>query len=373
MRRPVYLAGGEADSAAGTGLAASVAACLAEAPLPQIERFDTQLGELALPFFPFAETQEPVARVQRVAESALQRAGLDRDARGRMGLFVGSSSGLLHSQEQDYLRELAAGATPLVLRHPYMGDTAEQLAVLLGIGGPRQTITTACSAGANAILYAAWMIREGLIDEALVVGTEFRNQLSLLGFHSLLLVSRDRCRPFDLERTGVVLGETAAALVLSAHRPQRGWEVVGGGTLCDVSHPTSPAPQKIAQTLQQALDDAQLAAADILAVKAHGTGTGSNDLAEGLGIRHVFAQPPPVTSIKPVFGHTLGACGVLETLALTGCLEQGWMPATGGLSQPDPEIGLAPLAQPLRLPRGPVLLNYFGFGGNNCSLVLRPC
>lgn len=372
MRRPVYLAAGDAQCAAGTSLAAIVEACLSPARVPPRQRLDTQIGAVELPYFAFPDQQPLMLRVQAVAQRAL--AGVAEAQRAAMGLFIGTSSSMLALQEQDYLRERAGVGPAVALRHPFVGETAETVARNLGVSGPRLTITTACSAGANALLYAAWMIREGALDRALVLGTEFHNRLSLLGFHSLLLVAPERCRPFDRDRAGVVLGEAAAALVLSSERPARGWEVLGGGTLCDVSHPTSPAPQRIAHTLQLALDDAGLAPSAIGAIKAHGTGTGSNDLAEGLGIRHVFGDtPPPVTSIKPVFGHALGACGVLETLAFTGCLERGLVPATGGLAEPDPEIGLVPLRAPARFEPAPVLLSYFGFGGNNCSLVLRPC
>ncbi|MGH8456873.1 MAG: hypothetical protein ACRETE_07800, partial [Stenotrophobium sp.] len=193
--------------------------------------------------------------------------------------------------------------------------------------------------------------------------------------NSMLLIARDACRPFDAAREGIILGEAVAATVLSA-TPQRQprWELSGGGTLCDAGHPTNPAPDKIAETIRLALADAQLRAGEIVAIKAHGTGTVSNDLGEGLGMRQVFGgQPPPFTSIKPVLGHTLGACGVLETLVAQACLDTGRLPATAGFRNMDTALGIAPLTRNAAIERGPVLLNFFGFGGNNCSLVMRPC
>jgi 3-oxoacyl-(acyl-carrier-protein) synthase len=243
------------------------------------------------------------------------------------------------------------------------------------LSGPCFSFGTACSASANALLYATWMIREGLLDHAVVVGLEWRNQLTPLGFNSMLLVARDGCRPFDAKRNGIVLGEAVAVAVLGAGKPAHAaWQLAGGATLCDVSHPTQPSSTRIADTLRQALDDAGASIADILAIKAHGTGTPGNDLSEGQALRAVFGdEPPPFTSIKPLFGHTLGACGVVETLATLACLDADFLPGTAGFREPDAEIGLTPLTQPRELSRAPVLLNFFGFGGNNCCLVARPC
>lgn len=374
MTRRVYLTGGALHCAAGEDLDRVANACMSAPPLPPRRTLDTQLGVINLPYFEFAEAQPVMTRLVALVQNVLDRAALPAAARTRIGVFVGTSSGLIQEYERAYAEEIARGDGALALRHPYTGEIAEQLAARIGSVGPRHTFTTACSAGANALLYASWMIRERQIDHALVIGAEFGNRISLLGFHGLALIAPERCRPFDLQRAGVVLGEGAAVALLGHERGDATWEMLGGGTLCDTSHPTSPAAGMIAQTLRQALADARLAPADIRAIKAHGTGTPANDLAEGQGICEMFgARPPPVTSIKPVFGHTLGACGVVETLAFTRCLERGWMPATPACIEPDPEIPLTPLRENQRTDAGAVLCNYFGFGGNNCCLVLAPC
>lgn len=374
MTRRVYLTGGALHCAAGEDLDRVANACLSAPPLPPRRELDTQLGRISLPYFAFAEPQPVMTRLIALVEGVLERAALPAAARMRTGVFVGTSSGLIQQYERDYAEELARGERALALRHPYSGEIAEQLAAHFALRGPRHTFTTACSAGANALLYASWMIRENLLDHALVIGAEFGNRISLLGFHGLALIAPERCRPFDVQRAGVVLGEGAAVALLGHERGDAPWEMLGGGTLCDTSHPTSPAAGMIAQTLRQALADAQLGPSDITAIKAHGTGTPANDLAEGQGIVELFgARLPPVTSIKPVFGHTLGACGVVETLAFTRCLERGSIPATQACVEPDTEIGLRPVLEPTRFASGAVLCNYFGFGGNNCCLVLRPC
>jgi 3-oxoacyl-(acyl-carrier-protein) synthase len=291
--------------------------------------------------------------------------------------MVGTSSGDMAAQERRYRKELNTDPAALPIRAPAFGSIADSLTQRLRIGGPRYTVSTACSAGANALLYAAWMIREGRADHALVVGAELRNDISLLGFSSMHLIASNGCRPFDADRTGIVLGEVLAVTVLGCEPPQRSgrlWRLHGGATLCDHSHPTSSSPEKIALTMQRALRDAGIDSADIRAIKTHGTGTASNDLNEALGLLRSFGpQAPPFTSIKPLLGHTLGACGVAETLAIQACLDRGLLPGTSGFRDTDPEIGIRPQTVPLSIEPGPVLLNYFGFGGNNCSLVIGPC
>lgn len=374
MRRPVYLRSGEVQCAAGDTLDDVAAACLRAAPTPPRYRTHTQLGLIDIPHFPLPAALPGLTGVLRLCGRVLGSARLAASALRDAGLYLGTSSGLLYEHEREYAEELASGIAVLPFRDAPVGKTAAQIADGLGIDGPRLTITTACSASANALLYAGWAIAEGQLDQVLVVATEFSNRLSLLGFHGLALMAPDRCRPFDAQRSGVVLGAGIGAVLLSSERGAAGWELLGGASLCDTSHPTSPAAGMIALTLRQALDDAGVNPGDIVALKAHGTGTPSNDLAEGLAIREVFgARLPPVTSIKPVFGHTLGACGVIETLAWLRCLDRGWIPPTSGFSEVDPAIGLVPLDKALAAPRGAVLLDFFGFGGNNCALVLRPC
>lgn len=373
-RRAVYLQAGALDCAAGTDIDTVADACLGpEVTPPAWRELDTPLGPVRRPYFPMARRMRLIDRLLPMVDAVLDEAGIDAEQRLRTGVFVGSSSGLLGEQEQDYDAETRERPDPVALRQPYVGALARQLARGAGLGGPVQYFSTACSASANALLYAGWMIREGRLDHALVVGAELENRLSLLGFQGLALLDPVRCRPFDAQRAGVVLGEAAACILLGAQRGAARWQLRGGGTLCDTSHPTSPAPRHIRATLDAALLDAGVAADEIVALKAHGTGTPSNDLAEGQGIVSAFGIPPPVTSIKPVFGHTLGACGVVETLAFLRCLDRGRVPATASCRAPDPETGIRPVSAPLGVRRGAALCSYFGFGGNNSALVFAPC
>lgn len=372
MNRPVFLAAGEMITSRGRGTDCAADACLAQrvdlasVTVPYLER------QLTLPFYRAPAAPSSVrSALADVAEAALTSAGLQREMRARVALLLGSSSLDVNLHEQEYAEARSRDAQALPLRNPDQGQVAECLAQDVGVGGPRFTLLTACSAGANALLYGAWMVRTGVVDRVLVVGTELFNLTSLLGFHSMLLLSKSgACRPFDQRRDGIVLGEAVAAAVLSSEPGPAVWRLRGGATLCDTSQPTNSIPEKIAEVVSDALRDAGCSPSDIACVKAHGTATGANDLSEAAGIRAVFSSPPPVTALKPILGHTLGACGVVETLALLGCLDRGQIPAVANYAEADAELALSPLMRNVAYAGGPVLLNFFGFGGNNCALVL---
>ncbi|MFT4046864.1 MAG: beta-ketoacyl synthase N-terminal-like domain-containing protein [Solimonas sp.] len=373
MKRPVYLHGMAAASAAGSELDAIAAACITAATAPGEVRFHSLGGEVVLPYFRAGD-------IERAAPDVARQALGHQDGE-RLGVYVGSSSIGIAQHERAYAAALAAGIganeSVYPIHAPDQSRGARELHAALGAQGPYYALNTACSSAANALLYAAFALRDGTLAEALVVGVEEENRLSQQGFFSLMLATRTRSRPFDAQRDGIVLGECAAALHLSATRGAARWQLLGGASLCDVAHPTNPSVQRIADTMRMALNDAGVAASEVRAVKAHGTGTRANDLSEALGLRAVFGDTvPPFTSIKPALGHTLGACGALETVAFSACLERGWIPATAGFAEPDAELGIAPLTEARPWQGGVVLLNFFGFGGNNCALVLRelpPC
>lgn len=385
--RPVYLRAGDALCAAGRGVAAAADACLNLSTSPAQIGFSSFGVPVHLPYFRIrGERGAPDADLLRLARDVISAAKLDDARRRRLGLFLGTSSGGIAQHEHDYEEAVARAPDALAIFNPDQSRSATRLYTALGLEGPNFTLSTACSSAANALLYATWAVREGRVDDALVVGLEFENRVSQQGFHSLMLATRELSRPFDLRRDGIMLGEGAAVAIISRDPPAQGpaqgpaqspvWRLRGGGTFCDTTHPTNPSAAQIAHTIRLALTDAGVDAAQISAIKAHGTGTRANDLSEGLGLREVFGeQVPPFSTIKPVLGHTLGACGLLETLAFTACLDRGAIPATRYFEQPDPEIGIAPLTAPTPWSGGPVLVNTFGFGGNNCALVLErePC
>lgn len=372
--RDVYLAGAGAISHPGRGLAALESGLREPDIRPQTSQIREIDPPIAVPHLP-APNIEGDNRPTTFADGAVADAlaGYDAEQRRAMPLFLASSTIDLIGRETPYTEKIARGEPALAFETPSTGLLAARVAVDHGVGGPQYTINTACSSGANALLYAAAAIRRGDCERALVLGVEVPSRVTLAGFQSLLLASGTRCRPFDRDRDGLMLGEASSAIVLSAHDEgvdTAGIRLLGGASACDSSNITHTDPDAVAGVITDALQDAGEPTID--AIKAHGTGTPSNDAAEALGIRRCLNQYSlPITSLKPALGHTLGACGVLETIAAAVCWRAGFLPPTAGFESPDPALDLAPVTEPTPLSPGRMLLNYFGFGGNNCALVLE--
>lgn len=307
------------------------------------------------------------AMVEAAVADALAAAHLNAEQRRRMPVFVGSSS-MDVAIGEDAAQTLAP-SDPLLARQDGWGAIADRLATRFGLRDRRFSFNAACNSAANALLAAMEQLAAGRCERALVVGVECRNQLSLHGFNSLLLLSQDACRPFDRERSGMVLGEGAAAVVLA--RGETGPRLLGGANRSDGGNVTLPSPDAMVAAMSAALVAARTPPEAITAVKAHGTATPSNDAAEGEALRRLFgAALPPLTSLKPQLGYTLGANVLLELVAWLWCLEAGFVAPTPNFRQPDPEVGFTPLSAPLPVRGGRFLLNCFGFGGNNTCLVL---
>ncbi len=304
---------------------------------------------------------------------AIAAADLSRAELEALPLFLGSSVFAVGDSEAQYkafLRQKAqfARVPPLV--------GFQQLTNLIrqefGCGGENYAFNTACTASANALMIAARMIRLGIHRHALVLGVELANETTLAGFCGLQLVA-DAVRPFDRRRSGIVLGEGVGAVVLSADPSASGVTLVAGACNGDGFSVTAANPDgsTIAAVQSAALRQADLEPARIRGIKSHGTASPMNDTGEAAGILRVFQRPPPVCALKPYLGHTLGACGVNELVLMTSALERGFFPGSAGFEEADLELGLTPQRAPSEAPPGHYLLNYFGFGGNNASLVLH--
>lgn len=309
-----------------------------------------------------------------VIRSAVDAAELTAAEQCNMGLFLGTSSFDIGITEHHYRVALKANEHALAMEHSStLGTLAVQLRQRFDLRGPDYSFNTACTASANALVYADAMIRRGAIDHALVVGVETYNSITALGFHGLQLLTPTVMRPFSPERNGLVLGEGCSALVLS-HRAHRAnsFRLLGSSNLCDTHGMSAANPDgsTVAYVIKQALQRAGLATQDITAIKTHGTASLSNDEAEAAGMRRVFAQIPPLTALKPYLGHTLGACGLNELLLFCAAAEQGFLIATPGIGVGDEKLGVTLNQTSCDLPRGHFMLNYFGFGGNNTSLIV---
>ena len=293
------------------------------------------------------------------------------------GFFFASSSFQIGALEQAAREErtdhsLQVGAAPLTV-----ADFATDAARWLGIDTAPWCFATACTSSLSALDAAATLIRAGVLRRALVLGVELANDTSLAGFSAMGLLSPAGCRPLDRARDGLVLGEAASAVWLS-DEPCGGawgdWRLAGFEAALDSHSPTGPNPDGtvIADAMLKALECAGLPAAAIELVKLQAAGSPAVDLVEAVALRRVFGESlPPLVSLKPYLGHTLGASGAVELSALIGCLARETVPATPGFSTIDPVIGFAPTTTVRTMQVRHLLFNLIGFGGSVVSLVLE--
>jgi 3-oxoacyl-[acyl-carrier-protein] synthase-1 len=288
----------------------------------------------------------------------------------RAGLFIGSSCYQIGEIEQDQHR---TGNK----QRPLVADFSRQVAGWLGIDTQPWCFATACTSSLSALDAATTMIRSGQITHALVLGLELDNDTSVAGFAALNLLSGSGCRPLDVTRDGLVLGEAVGALWLSAEPCQGAWDnwrVAGLSAALDHYSATGPNPDGsvIARTMSQALKQAQREPTEIELIKLHAAGSPSIDAIEAKALRDVFGEKlPPLVSFKAYLGHTLGASGAVELSALVACLHRGIIPTTAGFDSIDPAIGMMPTTTTLHVHVGTVLFNMIGFGGSIVSLVLE--
>ena len=268
---------------------------------------------------------------------------------------------------------------------PMMMPNAASAAVSMrfGLGGPCETVTTACAAGTHAIGNAARLVASGRSTVAVAGGAEaVMVQIAESGFRNMTALSNTEfSRPFDIDRDGFVMGEGAGVLILEEwdHALARGAtilaEVIGAASTADSYHITAPDPlgSGAIRCMDIALADAGISAQDVSHINAHGTSTPLNDMAESVAMRHVFADGvPPVTSVKGHLGHSLAAAGALEGVVSVLSLMNQVIPPTAGTTVVDPEIGLdVVLGEPRPADLEVVLSNSFGFGGHNGSVVFR--
>ncbi|MDR1331501.1 MAG: beta-ketoacyl-[acyl-carrier-protein] synthase family protein [Tannerella sp.] len=298
----------------------------------------------------------------------------------RIALISGTTVGGMDRSEQYYLDFLTNDSKNAYIATHDCGTCTEMIADRFGLFSMVDTISTACSSAANAIMLGAMLVREGRADIAVAGGSECITKFHLNGFNTLMILDRALCRSFDATRAGLNLGEGAACVVLESARTyrRRGVEplcrLAGCGNACDAYHQTATSPEGEGAYLAmtKALASAQLKPADIGYINAHGTGTLDNDLSEGVAIRRVFGDGiPPVSSTKAFTGHATSAAGGIEAVISLLALQHGFIPVNLHFSVPMPELHFAPATD--ETPPAPlrhVMSNSFGFGGNDTSLIL---
>jgi 3-oxoacyl-[acyl-carrier-protein] synthase II len=322
------------------------------------------------------------------ARMALEDAGLAAkplDGR-RTAVVIGTTMGeaeILGELEHDWI----VGGARAVRRAdiPRYGSTLLPIHVARAIGaqGMVLTLPAACAAGNYAIGFAADLIRSGRADVVITGAAELIQELQFSGFVRLAAMAPEKCQPFDLNRQGLLLGEGAGLLVVEseAHANRRGArplaELGGYGLSCDAYHITRPHPDATGSiiALRDAIARSLLSPDDIDFVNAHGTGTRHNDIAESKAMRDVFgARRVPISSMKSMLGHCMGAASALEAIGCIFTLETGLYPPTIGYETPDPECNVDVVANVSRAGKADVIVNNsLAFGGYNAVAVFaRP-
>ncbi|HEY6533569.1 MAG TPA: beta-ketoacyl-ACP synthase II [Acidimicrobiales bacterium] len=322
------------------------------------------------------------------ASEALAQSGPLQADPSRIGTWIGTGiGGLTTLEEQVLVREHKGDRRVSPFMVPMLMANAASAAVSMRYGyqGPCETTCTACAAGTQSIGNAYRLISYGRCDAVVTGSSECTmTPTCIAGFTNMTAMSAEYLsRPFDRDRDGFVMGEGAGVLVLEELESARArgatilGEVVGAASNADAHHITAPSPGGTGALacMELALADAGLEPDQVAHVNAHGTSTPANDAAEAEAIAKLFgADGPPVTSIKGVTGHSLGAAGSIEAVAVVLSIQKGLIPPTAGYVTPDPDM--APIDLVVGGPRewtpGPTLSNSFGFGGHNGCVVISP-
>ncbi len=352
------------------------------APVPGwVGRVDGVEGwTLPAPLLPFD------CRNHRLADMALQADGFaaavaaacGRYGASRVAVVVGTSTAGILSTEAAYRQRDAAGALPAWFDYRHVHRYAalpEFVRQRLGLAGLVQCVSTACSSSAKVFGVAARWLAAGLCDAAVVGGVDSLCGTTLHGFASLQLLSPRPCAPFDVDRSGVTIGEGAAFALLEREpggTQRRRTVLLGCGDSADAHHMSAPDPlgRGAADAMRAALSASGVDPDDIDCVFAHGTATRINDAVEASAIAGVLGEGARVTSTKGCTGHTLGAAGALSAVAALLCIERGMLPGTVNIRQVDPALQVDVVTATREVAVQRLLVNAFGFGGNNSALVL---
>ena len=327
------------------------------------------------------------------SKEAIADAGLDMEKEDafRVGVAIGSGIGSLQAVEREYKKLLEKGpgrVNPLLVPMMISNMASGNVSILYGLKGKSLNVVTACATGTNSIGEAFRSIQYGDADVMLAGGTESSiTPIGVSGFTALTALSSstdvNRCSiPFDKERSGFVMGEGSAVVVLEEleHAKKRGAkiyaEVAGYGSTSDAFHITSPAEDGAgaAKAMEYAIADAGISKDDVMYINAHGTSTHHNDLFETRAIKLLFgehAKEMKINSTKSMIGHLLGAAGAIEFITCVKEMTEGYLHATVGYQVPDEECDLDYCKEPAECEISYALSNSLGFGGHNASILIK--
>ncbi len=303
----------------------------------------------------------------------------------RAAVITGTGAGGLtdlDSYYTDYFLHDKKRAAPMLVPQSMANSPASFISMETGISGPVYTVSTACSSSNHAIGLAFQAVRSGSVDSAVCGGSETPiTRSNLKAWEGLRVVSSDTCRPFSKDRSGMILGEGGAMLVLEELETARARgakiyaEISGFGMTADANHITMPSVDGPVRAIRIAIEDAGVALEKIGYVNAHGTATAINDVMESQAVNAVFgdlARNVAVSSTKSMHGHTLGAAGAIEAISTVLAIHEGVLPPTANFSEPDPECNVDVIANSSReVEVDAALSNSFAFGGLNAVLLFE--
>jgi 3-oxoacyl-[acyl-carrier-protein] synthase-1 len=314
---------------------------------------------------------------------ALQHAGISDMTAVPTGFINASTVGGMCDTENVYFDIIDPEKTGVFLQYIDTLDCADctqRIADTVGFCEHIATISTACSSSANALMFGARMIRQGMMPRVVCGGTEALTRFTLNGFNSLKNVDKRFCRPFDQQRTGLNLGEGAAYLVLEGESFARAnnsrilAELSGYCNTNEAFHPTSPSPDGDGayEAMKTALAMSGRSLSEVSYINVHGTATLNNDISEGKALERLFGNKVPLfSSTKPFTGHTLAAAGAIEAIYSILAIQNGLIFPNLNFSERMEELNISPVTELMEgYPVNHVISNSFGFGGNNASLVI---
>ena len=302
----------------------------------------------------------------------------------RLAIVIGTTMANIRELEETNKTWVADGEDKvdphLIIKYPG-SSLVFNVAYELGLNSPCYCISTACAAGNYSIGYGFDLIRHNEIELALTGGADPFSRISFTGFENLFAMAPEKCQPFDKNRKGMMVGEGAGMLVIESleHAQKRSAsiyaEILGYGLSCDAKHMTLPSVEGLSNVMKKAVQETSIKQGDIDYISAHGTGTKSNDSAEAQAINRVFPKWKkniPVSSIKSMLGHTMGAASAIEAISCVLAIQHCVIPPTINFEEPDKDCDIDCVPNKAREQKvGVALNNSFAFGGNNACLVLR--
>lgn len=318
------------------------------------------------------------------AKLALSDGKLNSVGSDRIGVVMGTTmadSQKLEEMDRVWVERGEKEVNPHLISQYSGNSIASAIGFELSVTGAVYAISTACSAGNYSIGYSYDLIRTNKMDAMLAGGSDSFSRVAFTGFNRLFAVAPEKCQPFDKNRKGMIVGEGAGVLLLESQESaiNRGAhiyaEITGYALSCDAHHMTAPSIDGVVRVIKRALANSDTDTIEVDYISAHGTGTSANDKTECAAVKEFFGgrcKKIPISSVKSMLGHTMGAASAIEAAVCCLAIQEGYIPPTINYETPDPECDIDCVPNKARKRSVKVALNNsLAFGGNNACLVVR--